>query len=56
MAMFAELTVDQVKALYEFFKYDFKLFQYSPDTFYDLAANVTSTSRRMSGPMEAPHT
>lgn len=55
--MFAELTVDQVKALHDFFKYDFELFDYNPDPYFELASNVTSTSRRMATniPIRAPH-
>lgn len=57
-SMFSELTVDQVKELHDFFKYDFALFEYSPDPFLALANNVTSTSKRMETniPLEAPHT
>lgn len=56
--MFAELTVDQVRALQDFFKYDFGLFGYSPDQYMALALNVTSTSKRMltNLPVLAPHT
>lgn len=55
--MFSELTVEQVKALRDFFKYDFALFGYSPDPYYELATNVTSTSKRMKTniPLEPPH-
>jgi Sulfotransferase family len=37
MTHYAQLTKSQVKGLYEIFKYDFELFDYSPDVFLKIA-------------------
>ncbi|CRL06910.1 CLUMA_CG019471, isoform A [Clunio marinus] len=37
MSHYAELTKSQVKGLYQVFKYDFELFDYSPDEFIKIA-------------------
>lgn len=34
---FSELTTSQVRGLYEIFKYDFEIFDYSPDAFMKIA-------------------
>jgi Sulfotransferase family len=37
MKYYAELTQKQVHAVYELFRYDFELFDYSPKAFFDVA-------------------
>jgi chondroitin 4-sulfotransferase 11 len=45
---FAELSKLQVKGLYEIFKYDFEIFDYSPEPFLKIARDDTSAEIRES--------
>lgn len=44
MNQYAELTKSQVRGLYEFFKYDFELFDYTADEFISAALDADTNS------------
>ena len=46
LEMFSRLSVGQVGALYQVYKYDFEMFGYSPDEYFEAARKKDSHSRK----------